>query len=284
MPWLSPVWSRLPRVVFLHHVHGEMWPMVLPPSLAKAGNLLESRLAPPFYCRSRIVTLSESSRGEIVRLPGVRAGRVSVVPPGIDPCYSPGGQRSDRPLVVAVGRLVPVKNFPRLMGILARVHERVPDLEAIIVGEGTERSSLEERLRELGANGYVSMPGRLSAAQLVELYRRAWVVTSTSVREGWGMTVSEAAACATPAVASRIPGHLDAIDHGETGMLADRDDDFEHYLETLLCDPLLRRRLGRAASARVSTLTWEATARGTLAALVADARSRGLLGRAQLPG
>ena len=45
MPWLSPVWSRLPRVVFLHHVHGEMWPMVLPPSLAKAGNLL-SRVLP----------------------------------------------------------------------------------------------------------------------------------------------------------------------------------------------------------------------------------------------
>jgi glycosyltransferase involved in cell wall biosynthesis len=274
MPWLSPLWSRLPRVVFLHHVHGEMWPMVLPPSLAKAGNLLESRLAPPLYCRSRLVTLSESSRDEIVRLPGVRPGQVSVVPPGIDPCYSPGGQRADRPLVVAVGRLVPVKNFPRLMGILARVHERVPDLEAIIVGEGTERSGLEARLRELGADGYVSMPGRLSAAQLVELYRRAWVVVSTSVREGWGMTVSEAAACGTPAVATRIPGHLDAIDHGVTGLLADRDEEFERYLEALLCDPLLRRRLGRAASEHVSTLTWEATARGTLSALVTDARRR----------
>ena len=283
MPWLSPLWSRLPRVVFLHHVHGEMWPMVLPPSLAKAGNLLESRLAPPVYCRSRIVTLSESSRREIVRLPGVRPSRVSVVPPGINRCYSPGGQRADRPLVVAVGRLVPVKNFPRLMGILARVHERVPDLETIIVGEGTERSGLEARLRELGADGYVSMPGRLGTDQLVELYRRAWVVVSTSVREGWGMTVSEAAACGTPAVATRIPGHLDAIEHGVTGMLTDRDDDFARHLETLLCDPLLRRRLGRAASERVTALTWEATARGTMAALVADARSRSLRGGSRSP-
>ena len=163
MPWLSPLWSRLPRVVFLHHVHGEMWPMTLPSPLAEAGNLLESRLAPPFYRRSRIVTLSESSRREIVALPGVRAGRVSVVPPGISPCYSPGGQRADRPLVVAVGRLVPVKNFPRLIGILARVHEKVPDLETIIVGEGMERSSLQARLRELGADGYVSLPGRVSS-------------------------------------------------------------------------------------------------------------------------
>lgn len=121
MPWLSPLWSRLPRVVFLHHVHGEMWPMVLPSPLAEAGNLLESRLAPPFYRRSPIVTLSESSRVQIVALPGVRARDVSVVPPGINACYRPGGQRSDRPLVVAVGRLVPVKNFPRLIRILTRV-------------------------------------------------------------------------------------------------------------------------------------------------------------------
>jgi len=274
MPWLSPLWSQLPRVVFLHHVHREMWPMVLPSPLAKAGNLLESRLAPPFYCRSRIVTLSESSRREIVGLPGVQSGSVSVVPPGIDPRYSPGGRRADKPLVVAVGRLVPVKNFPRLIGILARVHERVTDLETIIVGEGSERSSLQTRLRELGAEGYVSMPGRLSADQVVDLYRRAWVVASTSVREGWGMTVSEAAACGTPAVATRIPGHVDAIDHGVTGILADRDDEFESHLEALLSDSLLRRRLGRAACEHVAPLTWEATARGTLAALVADARSR----------
>jgi len=274
MPFLSPLWSRLPRVVFLHHVHGEMWPMTLPSPLAEAGNLLESRLAPPFYHTSQIVTLSESSRREIVALPGVRPGRVSVVPPGISPCYSPGGRRADRPLVVAVGRLVPVKNFPRLIGILARVHEKLPDLETVIVGEGMERSSLQARLRELGADRYVSLPGRVSSDELVDLYRRAWVVASTSVREGWGMTVSEAAACGTPAVATRIPGHVDVIDHGITGMLADRDDDFERQLETLLGDAMLRRRLGRAAAARVAPLTWEATARGTLAALVADARSR----------
>ena len=251
MPFLSPLWCRLPRVVFLHHVHGEMWPMTLPSPLAEAGNLLESRLAPPLYRRSRIVTLSESSREEIVRLPGVRADHVSVVPPGIGRCYSPGGSRADRPLVVAVGRLVPVKNFRRLIEILAHVHERIPSLETVIVGEGSERSSLEARLRELGADGYVSLPGRVGPDELVDLYRRAWVVASTSTREGWGLTVSEAAACETTAVATRIPGHVDAIDHGITGMLGDRDEDLEHQLETVLRDPMLRRRLrARGGGAR----------------------------------
>jgi len=272
MPFLSPMWSGLPRVVFMHHVHGEMWSMALPPTLARAGKFLEARLAPPVYNRSRIVTLSESSRREIVALPGVQASRVSVVSPGIDPRYSPGGHRSERPLVVAIGRLVPVKNFGRLVGILARVHEQIPELEAIIVGEGRERSSLEDRLVELGAKSYVSLPGRLGAEELLDLYRRAWVVASASTREGWGLTLSEAAACATPAVATRIAGHLDAIDDGVTGVLVDSEEDFARELKTLLCDPLLRRRLGRAAVEHVAPLTWEATARGTLAALAAEAR------------
>lgn len=275
MPFLSPMWSRLPRVVFMHHVHGEMWSMALPSPLAEAGRSLESVLAPPFYRRSPIVTLSESSRREIVALPGVRAMRVSVVPPGIHPRYCPGGHRGERPLVVAIGRLVPVKNFPRLVTILARVREKVPGLECIIVGEGRERSGLHSRIRELGAERYVYLPGRLSSDELVELYRRAWVVASTSTREGWGLTLSEAAACGTPSVASRIPGHLDAIDDKVTGMLADSDEDFERCLETMLTDPLARRRLGRAAAERVAPLTWEATARGILAVLAGEVRTRG---------
>jgi glycosyltransferase involved in cell wall biosynthesis len=274
MPFFSPLWSRLPRVVFLHHVHGEMWSMALPSPLAEAGRILEARLAPPLYRGSRIVTLSPSSWREIVALPGVRASRVSVVPPGIDPRFSPGGHRAEHPLVVAVGRLVPVKNFPRLIAILARAHEAIPELEAVIVGEGRERSALQTRVRELRAESYISLPGRLNPDELVELYRRAWVVASSSTREGWGLTVSEAAACATPAVATRIPGHLDAIEDGVTGMLADSDEEFQGRLESLLRDPLLRRRLGRAASERVAPLTWEATARGTLAALASDARRR----------
>ena len=62
MPFLSPVWYRGPRIVFLHHVHAEMWGMVLPPTLAKLGNAMERHVAPRFYRHTRVVTLSESSR------------------------------------------------------------------------------------------------------------------------------------------------------------------------------------------------------------------------------
>ncbi len=143
MPFFSPLWARCPRITFLHHVHAEMWQMTLRPWHARAGEFVERRLAPPLYRRTRVVTLSESSRREIVAMLGLRPARVSVVRPGIDDLFTPGGARSPHPLVVAVGRLVPVKRFDVLIDALAELRRWVPDVRAVIVGEGYERAKLE---------------------------------------------------------------------------------------------------------------------------------------------
>ncbi|HXQ90337.1 MAG TPA: glycosyltransferase family 4 protein [Acidimicrobiales bacterium] len=283
MPFFSPVWARCPRIVFLHHVHAEMWQMVLRPWHARVGEFIERRVAPPLYRTTRIVTLSESSRHEIVAMLKLRPSRVSVVPPGVDPRFSPGGVRSPQPLVVAVGRLVPVKRFDLLVEALADVRRRVPDLRAVIVGEGYERPRLEAQRQALGAESWLALPGALDDAEVLDLYRRAWVLASTSQREGWGMTVSEAAGCETPAVVSRIAGHIDAVEDGVSGLVANilsgrpRAGDpaptaaWADALEAVLADGALRERLGRGARRRAQQLTWEATAAGTLNALVEEA-------------
>ncbi len=276
MPFFGPAWGwrghRVRRVTWLHHVHAEMWQMVLTPRLAKLGETVELRLAPPVYRRSRIVTLSCSSRAEIVAMLKLRPGQVSVVPPGVDPRYSPGGRRSPAPLVVAVGRLVPVKRFDRVISAVAELrHRGVPDVECVIVGEGRERPFLEALRHSLGADSYVQLPGRAAPEELVALYRRAWVLAATSVREGWGMTVSEAGACGTPAVASRIAGHEDAVVEGETGFLASSRHELVSRLGDVIGDEGLRARLSKAARDRASELTWEKTAFGTLQVLCEEA-------------
>ncbi|HVX21240.1 MAG TPA: glycosyltransferase family 4 protein [Acidimicrobiales bacterium] len=273
MPFFSPLWYRGPRIVFLHHVHAEMWRMVLPGWLARMGEAVESRVAPPLYRRSRVVTLSESSRQEIVDLLGLPEARVSVAAPGIERRFAPGGDRSPTPLVVAVGRLVPVKRFDLLVESLVRTRDKVPDLRAVIVGEGYERPALEALRRRYRAQDWLELPGRLTDDQLVACYRRAWVVASTSLREGWGMTLTEAAACGTPAVATDIAGHRDAVVDGRTGLLVDdAADDIAGALADVLVDDDLRARLGRGALERARWFTWEATARSTLEVLAAEAR------------
>ena len=178
--------------------------------------------------------------------------------------------------MVAVGRLVPVKRFDLLIDAAVRLKPRHPDLRLVIAGEGYERPALEDRIRAAGAGDWISLPGFVEDDQLLELYRTSWLVASSSLREGWGMTVTEAGVCGTPAVASRISGHMDAVRDGVSGLLFDDAAGLDAALDAVLSDGALRSRLGAGARAYAGEFTWEATARQTLAELAAEAvRRRG---------
>lgn len=274
VPFLSPLWARRPRIVILHHVHGPMWQMALGPKLGAVGEFMERRIAPWFYRGTDIVTLSSSSRDELVEDLGFSPDRIRIVPPGIDARFRVGDQKADHPLVVAVGRLVPVKRFDALIRSAAAIKDRHPGLQLVIAGEGYERPMLEAEIERLGAADWIALPGRVADADLVDLLQRAWVVASSSAVEGWGMTLTEAAACGTPAVATRTTGHLDAVVDGVTGILADDDDGISHALNRVLGDEELRKELASAALEHAQRFTWDATAEAVFAALADDARAR----------
>ena len=67
----------------------------------------------------------------------------------------------------------------------------------MIVGEGYRRDELEAQIHAARAGTWIGLPGRIDEDAKVDLYRRAWVLASASAREGWGMTITEAAACGT---------------------------------------------------------------------------------------
>ena len=275
MPFFSPLWApRIPRITFLHHVHGEMWRMVLPERLARVGATIEQVVAPPLYRRGRVVTLSESSKREIVERLRLRADRVSVVPPGIDPRFSPRGPKAADPLVVTVGRLVPVKRFDWFIDAMAKLRADHPSLQAIVVGEGYERPALEARVRATGAEDWLTLPGRLSDADLLDLYRRAWLLVSTSSHEGWGMTITEAGACRTPVVATRIAGHEDAVDDGRSGTLVDTMEDLVTAAGAILSDDELRQKMSDRALEVARRYSWEQTALATFRALADQGHAR----------
>lgn len=276
VPFLSPLWFRGPRIVFLHHLHTEMWPLVIPGSqrLARIGDVLERKVAPPVYMRSPIVAASRSSSLELVEKQGFAPENVTFVNPGVDSRFSPGGQRSETPLVVAVSRLMPPKRLDAVVRTASEVRKTVADLQLKIAGEGRERDNLEALVSELGATEWVQLVGRVDDDEIVDLYRSAWVVVSASLAEGWGMTLTEAAACGTPVVASDIPGHRDSVAPGVSGLLASDEREFAAHLTTVLTDSALRESLERGAIRHASELTWDAAAIKALRILADDALTR----------
>ena len=262
VPWMSPLWCRKPSIVFLHHVHGPMWGQILPGPLAAAGRFLETRIAPPIYRRSRMLTPSEATREELRAL-GFHADRVTAVNNGVDPFFCPGGEPAAVPTVVGVGRLAPVKRFDRLIEAALVAQRRVPNMQLVIAGEGPERARLEHMIRHNDAESWITLVGHVPREGLLDLYRSAWLVSSASIAEGWGLTMTEAAACGVPAVATNISGHRCSVVQGVTGELTELSG-LGDVMGNLLLDQNRRHDMGQAALARARTLTWDASALGVI--------------------
>lgn len=262
VPWMSPVWCRRPRLLVYHHVHGPMWDQLFPKPVATLGRLVEMRLAPPWYRRTPTVTLSQDSFDEMVAL-GWKPEHLSIAPAGVDPMFSPLGPRTEHPSVVAVGRLAPVKRFDLLIEQFARTRRILPDAVLTIVGEGPERTRLERRIADLGARDWIRLVGRVPTEELLALYRRSWLITSASLTEGWGLTLTEAAGCGTPAVASDVPGHRSSVRAGLTGNLV-AVNELGSALAELLGDEERRRVMSDQAVQWARSLSWDRLAEQVL--------------------
>ena len=260
VPFLSPLWARGPRMVIQHHDHADMWPLVLSPGLASVGSLLEHRLAPPWYRSTPVVTLSASSRDGLIEGLGHRPDGVHVVEPGVHPRFCPAGRRDPEPLVVSVGRLTASKRVDVLIRAFAEARDRVAGLHLEVIGDGPEETALRTLAADLGVGGAVVFRGRITDDELLDAYRRARLVASASISEGWGMTLTEAAACGTPAVATDIAGHRDAVIDGRSGLLATTD----HQLADLLVKAVGSRwdQLSAGALTSATRFDWDRTATG----------------------
>jgi len=261
VPWLSPIWCRKPRILILHHIHGPMWNQMFPKTIAALGRTIETRLAPPLYRRTPTVTTSTDTHEELMHL-GWKPEMVTTGPVGVDDFFSPGGDKTMHPSILAVGRQAPVKRFLDLLEQVRRTRERVPNVTLTLVGDGPERGSIEAWIRDHDAS-WVTLTGRVERTVLRDHYRRSWIVASASLAEGWGLALTEAAGCATPAVATDISGHRCSVLHDRTGILAPLNELGDAMAE-VLSDEVLRKRLSTEAERRARTLTWDALAVGVL--------------------
>lgn len=260
VPWFGPIWAPHRRIVWMHHVHRAMWDDALPRPLNYLGRFLETRFAPLFYWRSQFATLSDSSAQEILDI-GISSNRLAVIPPGVHERFTPDeSRRSEHPHVVVVGRLAPVKRQQMALESLAAAREDHPDLTVDLVGDGPDRPAIEKWVNDNDADGWVQLRGRVSDEELVEAYRRAWLVVSASHAEGWGMSLTEGGACGTPCVATDIAGHAEAAIADTTGLLVADPIEMGAALTALLSDDDRRRGFAKAAMRHAEGLSWNAVA------------------------
>jgi glycosyltransferase involved in cell wall biosynthesis len=162
-----------------------------------------------------------------------------------------------------------VKRLELVIEAALEARARIPGLTTTIIGDGPQRDELQRRIDAAGATDWIHIRGRLDRHELVGEYRRAWLVVSGSLAEGWGLSLTEGAACGTPAVATDIRGHRSSVVTGVTGVLVDPPQ-LGSTIADVLTDDHRRQQLAVAALARARTLTWDASALGITSCLHAE--------------
>ncbi|MCO1656172.1 glycosyltransferase family 4 protein [Pseudonocardia sp. S2-4] len=269
VPFGCPLVARSGVVVLVHHVHREQWRILFGRVVGALGWVLESRVAPRLYRRCRYVTVSPSTTDELVGL-GVSRRRITVVPNGREPTPAVTAGTDPHPRLVVLGRLVPHKRVEHAIEVVARLRERWPHLRLDVVGDGWWAPRLRERAAELGVADRVRFHGYVDEQTKHELLAAAWLHLCPSVKEGWGIVVTEAAGHGVPTVAYRSAGGVrDSVVDGRTGLLVDDVDGLVSAVERLLGDPSARGALGTAAAREAARYTWAESVRGFAAVLAA---------------
>jgi glycosyltransferase involved in cell wall biosynthesis len=263
VPLYTPHWGRTPVVGVVPHLFGGTAFQELPAPLAAAVWLAE-RPIPSVYRAVPFQVISESTADDLVRR-GIDRRHVTVIYCGIDGArYTPlAGTRAPEPLFAYVGRLKRYKRVDLVLQAFARLD--VPAARLEIAGAGDHRAALERLATSLDLRERVRFLGRVSEDDKIALLRRAWALTFTSPKEGWGITNLEAAACGTPVVASDSPGIRESVRDGETGFLRPHGDidALAAAMRRIADAPALVDALGRQARRFAEGFTWERAAAET---------------------
>lgn len=264
VPLYTPRWSGsggAPNpVALVPHLFGSTAFQEFPAPLAAAVWTAERPLG-RVYHDVPFEAISESTAEDLVSR-GIPRQSIEVIYPGIDTVsYTPNpAGRSPSPVFAYLGRLKKYKG----VHLVIRAFAALPSPNAVleIAGAGDYRHELEQLARSLDLGDRVRFLGRISEADKLALLRRAWALVFASPKEGWGITNLEAAACATPVVASNSPGIRESVRDGQTGFLVPHGETgaMAAAMARLANSPALVAHLGAEARVFAESFTWERAA------------------------
>jgi glycosyltransferase involved in cell wall biosynthesis len=132
-----------------------------------------------------------------------------------------GGPSSGSPMVLAAGRQIPEKRVPSIPGAIAEAARELPQLRCIILGDGPEAEATRRAVRDLGLEERIELPGRVDHATVMRTIAQAACLVHPSRREGYGLTVVEAASLGTPAVLVSGPDNAatELVEEGVNGFV-----------------------------------------------------------------
>lgn len=212
-----------------------------------------------------VLTVSESSRAEIIEWAKIPAERVRVVGNGVSDSFSATGPRyaADKPYLLFVGNRKPHKNLPRILEAFAH-SSLVPEADLYV--NGSEDPGTVRLIEELHIRPSVRFAGSVSDSELAALYRGALGLVTPSLYEGFGLPAIEAAACGCPVIAGNLGAQAEVMDGAALLVDPVRVDEISNAMRALTDADVRARTVSRGLE-RASMFTWDKTGASVAAAL-----------------
>ncbi len=260
-------------VLTIHDFAYHEMPEVFPPA-----SLAYYRRLPADAARARfVVTVSEYTKRDAIRILGLPATKIRVVYNGVDhtrfrydmPRERVSEIRSRYGLmgrtVLAVGNMNPKKNILRLVSAFREVAKSIADVQLLLIGKNTQYGQIvRECIETSGLDSRIRFTGYVPDEDLPLLYRASDLFVFPSLFEGFGLPLLEAMACGTPIVSSNATCLPEVA--GEAAVLIDPEDE-QRMAEAICCvltDNAVRMRLIEQGLKRSQTFSWGEAARQAL--------------------
>lgn len=267
LPFYSALVSSTPKFLLFHHLWGRSifreasFPIAFPVWLHEQAMRF-------FYSHLPASAVSPSTIDELREL-GFPSERLHLVYNGTEQDWFaqdpiPPSDKPDQ--LLWLGRMRRYKGVWVALEAMKIVKQSYPQIKLCFAGSGPEIDAMKSKVTEWGLTDQVQILGRVSDADKTRLLRQSKALIQSSFKEGWGLTVIEAAACGTPAIASRVAGLRDSVIDQKTGILFDAGDANQLAIAIIrLCtDSDLLDAYSGAALDHARSFSWENSAAQTL--------------------
>jgi glycosyltransferase involved in cell wall biosynthesis len=222
IPFFCKFYVKEKNLLFVHQLCREIWFYQMAWPLSLIGYLLE-----PLYLwllRGReVITVSPSTKQDLLRF-GFRADHIQIISEGIE--LEPVSnlvtiKKYEEPTILALGSIRAMKRTSQIITAFSRVQAQLPTVRLIVAGqaEGKYGQKILRMIKESPAAQSIEYRGAVNPGQKLELLQQSHLIAATSVKEGWGLIVTEAASQGTPAVVYDVDGLRDAVKNRVTGIV-----------------------------------------------------------------
>lgn len=267
--WQTPLYAakQSKTVQYVNQLAKEVFDYNLRPPLSWIGKFVESFQLIPYHHRP-VVTYAQSTKDDLAAW-GYDKRKIFLFRLGLDHERYVPGKKADYPLFLQVSRMVGMKRPDLTVKAFAQVVKKHPEARLALVGTGPFKENVDKLIKDLNLTDNVMVPDKdilffekVRGDQKVKLMQEAWCFVHPSVKEGWGMVITEAAACGTPSIATSVTGQVDAIKNNNTGILISASptvDELASAMLKIIEDKPLRLMLSKNAIQWAKEFDWDAS-------------------------